>query len=96
MKGTAKVLKGRIEEAAGALVGNDKLREKGRTDQAVGEVIRAGEKGIRKANEAADRIVVKAHETADAAVEEAKNKKEPTGWPTPSFVPWHHYMGGLP
>jgi len=75
MKGSMKVVKGRIEEAAGALVGNDKLREKGRTDQAVGKVIRAGEKGIRKASKAADRIVEKAYENAEAAVEQAQGKK---------------------
>jgi len=32
------VAKGRIKEAAGVLTGNDKLRAKGKADQAVGEV----------------------------------------------------------
>lgn len=38
MGGKTDVVKGRIKEAAGALIGNDKLREEGKTDQAVGEV----------------------------------------------------------
>ena len=36
MGGKTDVMKGRIEQAAGALIGNDNLREKGKTDQAVG------------------------------------------------------------
>lgn len=32
MKGSTNVVKGRIEEAAGVLTGNDKLRVKGRKD----------------------------------------------------------------
>ena len=38
MSGKTDKIKGRIKEAAGVLVGNDKLREEGKTDQAVGEV----------------------------------------------------------
>lgn len=41
MSGKTDVVKGRIKEAAGALTGNDKLREPGKTDQAVGEVKQA-------------------------------------------------------
>ncbi len=74
MKGSARVVKGRIEEAAGALVGNEKLRAKGQSDQAVGRVIRDGEKGIREANSAARKIVVKAEDGAKAAVEKARGK----------------------
>lgn len=37
MGGKTDVVKGRIKEAAGALTGNDGLREEGRTDQAVGK-----------------------------------------------------------
>ena len=44
MSGKADVVKGRIEEAAGALTGNDKLREEGQTDQAVGEAKQAVQK----------------------------------------------------
>jgi uncharacterized protein YjbJ (UPF0337 family) len=37
MSGKTDVVKGRIKEAAGALIGNDKLRDEGKTDQAVGK-----------------------------------------------------------
>ena len=50
MKGTTEVVKGRIEEAAGVLIGNDKLRGKGQTDQAVGHIRQAAEKGVNKAS----------------------------------------------
>ena len=48
MSGKTDIVKGRIEEAAGALTGNDKLREKGKADQAVGQVKEAAEKVIDK------------------------------------------------
>ena len=60
MNGATKVAKGRIEEAAGALTGSDRLRSKGRTDQAVGHVKQAAEKGVRKIEEAARKILDKA------------------------------------
>jgi uncharacterized protein YjbJ (UPF0337 family) len=41
MGGKTDVVKGRIKEAAGALTGNDKLREEGKTDQAVGNAKQA-------------------------------------------------------
>lgn len=41
MGGKTDVVKGRIKEAAGALTGNDKLREEGKTDQAVGKAEQA-------------------------------------------------------
>ncbi|MGA2619885.1 MAG: CsbD family protein [Thermoguttaceae bacterium] len=41
MGGKTDVVKGRIKEAAGALTGNDKLREEGKTDQAVGKTEQA-------------------------------------------------------
>lgn len=75
MKGTVKVAKGRIEEAAGALSGNDKLREKGQTDQAVGRVMRAGEKGVSQAKASARKIVEKAKDAADAAVAKTQSTK---------------------
>ena len=60
MKGSTQVVKGRIEEAAGVLTGNEKLRTKGQTDQAVGHVKHAVEKGIRKVKESVRKIVDKA------------------------------------
>jgi uncharacterized protein YjbJ (UPF0337 family) len=60
MQGTTKVVKGQIEEAAGALTGNDRLRAKGQTDQVVGHVKQAAEKGVRQVKAAARKIVDKA------------------------------------
>ena len=60
MKGSRQVVKGRIEEAAGALTGNDKLRARGQTDQAVGHVKQAAETGVRKVKESVRKIVDKA------------------------------------
>jgi len=57
MKGSTKIVKGRIEEAAGALTDNDKLRARGQTDQAVGHVKRAAEKGVRQVKESARKLV---------------------------------------
>lgn len=44
MGGKTDVVKGRIKEAAGALTGNDELREEGKTDQAVGKAKQAVQK----------------------------------------------------
>ena len=41
MGGKTDVVKGRIKEAAGALTGNDKLRDEGKTDQVVGKTEQA-------------------------------------------------------
>lgn len=38
MEGKTDIAKGRLEEAAGALADNDKLRHKGKTDQSIGRV----------------------------------------------------------
>lgn len=55
MKGSTNVVKGRIEEAAGALTGNDKLRIKGQKDQLIGHVEQASEEGVRQATKAAQK-----------------------------------------
>lgn len=44
MSGKTDVVKGRIKEAAGALTGNDKLRQEGKTDQTVGKAKQAVQK----------------------------------------------------
>ena len=44
MGGKTDVVKGRVKEAVGALTGNDKLREEGKTDQAVGKAKQAVQK----------------------------------------------------
>ena len=44
MGGKTDVVKGRIKEAAGALTGNDKLRDQGKADQVVGKAKQAVQK----------------------------------------------------
>ena len=41
MGGKTDVVKGRIKEATGALTGNDRLRDEGKTDQVVGKAKQA-------------------------------------------------------
>jgi uncharacterized protein YjbJ (UPF0337 family) len=41
-------LKGRVKEAAGALTGDEELKQEGKTDQAVGKVKQQAEKVIDK------------------------------------------------
>ena len=48
MGGKTDEVKGRIKEAAGALTGNDKLRDEGKTDQAVGKVKQVVQKAVDK------------------------------------------------
>ena len=43
-KNSAQRTKGRVKEGAGKLTGNAKLRAKGKTDQAIGNIKQAGEK----------------------------------------------------
>ena len=46
MGGKTDVVKGRIKEVAGALTGNDRLRVKGKVDQAVGKTKQAVQKTV--------------------------------------------------
>ncbi len=48
MSGTTDIAKGRVEEAAGVLSGSEKLREKGKSDQAVGRIKVAATKVVDK------------------------------------------------
>jgi len=59
MGGKTDVVKGRIKEAAGALTGNDKLREEDRTDQAVGKVKQGVQKAADKVQDAVEAVVDK-------------------------------------
>ncbi len=52
MSGKTDVVKGRAKEAAGSLTGNDKLRARGKTDQAVGKVKQVAEKAVDKVTQA--------------------------------------------
>ena len=56
MSGKTDVVKGRIKEAAGALTGNDKLREEGKTDEAVGETKQAVQKAADTVKKAVKKV----------------------------------------
>jgi uncharacterized protein YjbJ (UPF0337 family) len=56
MSGKTDVVKGRIKEAAGALTGNDKLREQGKTDQMVGKTKQAVQKVACAVNKAVKKV----------------------------------------
>lgn len=57
MSGKTDKVKGRIKEAAGALTGNDELREEGKTDQAVGEAKEAVQKVADKVKDAVKKVI---------------------------------------
>jgi len=57
MGGKTDVVKGRIKEAAGALSGNDKLREEGKTDQAVGKAKQAVQKAADTVKKAVKKVI---------------------------------------
>ena len=48
MGGRTDIAKGRIEEAAGVLTGNDKLRNRGKTDQTIGRIKQTAAKAVDK------------------------------------------------
>jgi uncharacterized protein YjbJ (UPF0337 family) len=52
MGGKADEVKGRVKEAAGAVTGNDKLRDAGKADQASGKVKEVAEKAVDKMKDA--------------------------------------------
>ena len=64
MGGKADEVKGRIKEAAGALTGDDKLRQEGKTDQAVGKVKQVVEKAVDSVQKAADAVADQAKQAA--------------------------------
>jgi uncharacterized protein YjbJ (UPF0337 family) len=57
MSGKTDVVKGRIKEAAGALTGNDKLREEGKADQAVGKTKQAAQRVVDNVKKAVDKVI---------------------------------------
>ena len=57
MGGKTNEVKGRIKEAAGALTGNDKLREEGKTDQAVEKAEQAVQKAADTVKEAVKKVI---------------------------------------
>ena len=56
MGGKKDEIKGRIKEAAGALTGNDQLRDEGKADQVAGEVKQIAEKAIDKVKRAVKKL----------------------------------------
>jgi uncharacterized protein YjbJ (UPF0337 family) len=56
MSGKTDVVKGRIKEAAGAVIGNDKLRAEGKTDQAIGNVKQIAEKVVDKVEQTVKKV----------------------------------------
>ncbi len=72
MRGSVEVMRGRAEEAAGTLVNNDKLRAKGKKDQAAGHVRQTAEAGVRHAQANARVIVDKAKAAAEKVVDKAR------------------------
>jgi uncharacterized protein YjbJ (UPF0337 family) len=57
VSGKTDVVKGRIKEAAGALTGDDKLREEGKTDQIVGQAKQAVQKAGDTVKKAVDKLI---------------------------------------
>ena len=57
MSGKTDVVKGRIKEAAGELTGNDKLRAKGKTDQAVGKTKQAVQNAADTVKKAVKKVI---------------------------------------
>ena len=57
MGGKTDMVKGRIKEAVGALTDNNKLREEGKTDQAVGKVKQVAKTAVTNAKVAAKTFV---------------------------------------
>jgi uncharacterized protein YjbJ (UPF0337 family) len=60
MGGKMDEAKGRVEEAAGVLTGNDKLREQGKIDQAAGKIKQAVQAVADNVTSAATQAVDKA------------------------------------
>lgn len=65
MNGKSEEIKGRIKEAAGALTGNDTLREEGQADQIAGKVKQV----VQKALDTVEKTAAAAAEKARAAAE---------------------------
>ncbi|HCO48140.1 MAG TPA: CsbD family protein [Spirochaetaceae bacterium] len=65
MNGKLDVVKGRIKEAAGVLIGNDDLRTEGKTDQVAG-----------KAKEVVEETVQKVKDNAQKTIDRLKGEKK--------------------
>jgi uncharacterized protein YjbJ (UPF0337 family) len=72
MGGKTDIVIGRIKEAVGALTDNNKLRDRGQADQAVGKVKYATQAAVGKVKLAARKSIRAAKAIARKAVNEAK------------------------
>ena len=72
MGGKTDIVKGRIEEAAGALTGSEKLRQEGQTDQAIGQAKQAAAKVVDDAKAACCTAADKAKDVAQRTADKAK------------------------
>ena len=68
MGGKMDMVKGRIKEAVGALTDNNKLRDQGKADQAVGRVKQVTQTAVRQVKAVANQTVVAAKNTARQAI----------------------------
>lgn len=59
MNGKLDVVKGRIKEAAGILIGNAELRTEGKADQVAGKAKEVVEETVQKVKEAAQKTIDK-------------------------------------
>lgn len=57
MSGKIDVVKGRIKEAAGALTGNDKLRDEGKADQLAGKAKQVVQKVADTVKEVVEKVI---------------------------------------
>ncbi len=64
MSGKAEEAKGRIKEAAGALIDDDKLRREGQNDQTAGKAKQAVADAAENVKRAAERVIEKARDAA--------------------------------
>jgi uncharacterized protein YjbJ (UPF0337 family) len=74
MGGKIDIAKGRVEEAAGVLSGNARLRAKGQTNQAAGRIKEAGEKSVRQIKASARKLEDNAKNSTQKAVARIKSK----------------------
>ena len=73
MGGKMDMVKGRIKEAVGALTDNNKLRDQGKADQAVGRVKQVTQTAVGNIKVVANQTVVAAKNTARQAINSAKD-----------------------
>jgi uncharacterized protein YjbJ (UPF0337 family) len=59
MSGKTDQIKGRIEESAGVLTDNERLKRKGKLDHVVGKVKETAEKAVDKMKQTAEKAVEK-------------------------------------